>query len=803
LRNEEAVLKRRSWLLVVLVLWSAVGAPAQQSSAKAGQSSTPANQQKSAPKAAQGGTTTVVCAAGEVPVKHVTPFGEVTICGAPPAPAAPAAAPNAPATTPATAPAASGTQAPAAQQENKPPAEPTGATQAKPESQAPASAKPEAAKPEAAKPESAPQNITLPPPPAGGDGAVALNLENADLFQVLRILGGELKINYIVDPAVRGTVTINTSGNVSRKDLFGLLQMILEINGAAAVKSPNGYYSIVPLNAARQQPVNFRYAKESEGKPAPEDAFTLWVVPMRFISASEMSNLLKPFMSQAGQIVVQDKGNIMLIEESSAKIRQLQDIIAVFDDPVMGRQRVQLFPVKNNLATNLVSELKSVFAGYGLSGGASAIQFLPMERLNSILAISASPDVFPEVQNWINKLDQPAQTAGMRNFVYKVQNAKASDLRDVLVELYGGVVPKAAPAAATGEAIPPNPMGPNLGQPPQATPPPGSPAAVATPTAKPEAPGAGRVQGEIRIMADEKNNALIVQSTQHDYEVLLSTLKDLDVLPRQVLIDARIYEVDLTGDLSMGVRAFLDKRSALPTITKSGSFDAGQAGLHVQGFAMLPNAYQLQVFLTAQENRTRIKTLSAPSILVTDNTTARVQVGAEVPVPIGSSLTPVQSGGSSLFAQTIQFRDTGVILTVTPRINASGVVNLQIGQEVSNAVPNTTSGIVAPVINKSQFQTSVVLKDGQPLALGGIITDSVTNSRNRIPLLGDIPGVGALFGNTSHSTARKELVLLLVPHVAQDSDESLNATQELVGSMKMLKKDMRKQIPPEALPQSK
>jgi general secretion pathway protein D len=802
LQNQKAVLGWRSWTVVALALWLALGAAAQQPSAKSDAKAAPkSSEQKvpaqpppnSAPAAPKGGTTTIVCPAGEVPVKHATPFGETTICGAPPAATAPAAADAPP---PAQAPA---TQAPALKPEENRPTEPAKPEPGKTEPQPAESAKPEAQTGEAAKP--APQNITITPPPAGADGAVALNLENADLFQVLRILGGELKINYIVDPAVRGTVTINTSGNVSRKDLFGLLQMILEINNAAAVKSPNGYYSIVPLTAARQQPMNFRYAKEAEGKPAPEDAFTLWVVPMRFISASEMSNLLKPFMSSAGQIVVQDKGNIMLIEESSAKIRQLQDIIAVFDDPVMGRQRVQLFPVKNNLATNLVSELKSVFAGYGLSGGASAIQFLPMERMNSILAISASPDVFPEVQNWINKLDQPAQTAGMRNFVYKVQNAKAADLRDVLIELYGGSVPRAANVAPS-ETAPPNPMGPNTTTPPPATPPPGTPAAAAAP--KNEAAGAGvRMQGEIRIMADEKNNALIVQSTAHDYEVLLTTLKDLDVLPRQVLIDARIYEVDLTGDLTFGVRAFLDKKNSLTAINKNGSFDASQGGLHIQGFAMLPDAYQLQVFLTAQENRSRIKTLSAPSILVTDNTTARVQVGAEVPVPIGSSLTPVQSGGSSLFAQTIQFRDTGVILTVTPRINASGVVNLQIGQEVSNAVPNTTSGIVAPVINKSQFQTSVVLRDGQALALGGIITDTVTNSRNRIPLLGDIPGVGALFGNTTHSTGRKELVMLITPHVAQDAGESLGATQDLVGSMNQLKREWKRQLPAEVLPPTK
>jgi general secretion pathway protein D len=182
---------------------------------------------------------------------------------------------------------------------------------------------------------------------------------------------------------------------------------------------------------------------------------------------------------------------------------------------------------------------------------------------------------------------------------------------------------------------------------------------------------------------------------------------------------------------------------------------------------------------------------------VTNNTAARIQVGSEVPVPIGSALTPVQSGGSSVFAQTIQFRDTGVILSVTPRISANGVIMLNIAQEVSSAQPNSTSGIVAPVISKSQFQTTAMVKDGQTLALGGIITTSNTLTKNRIPLLGDIPGVGALFGNTGVNNARRELVLVITPHVSNDLNESTAVSNEFMNSMRHLKKELSK------LPQSK
>lgn len=728
----------------------------------------------------------VVCPAGQHGVQQVTPFGPMNACVADEV--APAQPPSStPAAPPATAPAGGNVST----------------TQgAQPATTPPATTAP-TAEPKPAEGEKKAQEI-----PAN-ESAVALNLENADLYQVLRIIGSELKINYIVDPAVKGTVTINTSASVNRAELFNLLQMILAINGAAAVKS-NGYYSIVPLGSAKQQPMNFHYAKEAEEGALPEDAFTLMVVPMRFMSATEMSKILTPFMSPAGQIVVQDKGNIMLITDSATKLRQLAEITKVFDDPVIGRQRVRLFPVANNLAQNLVPELKSVFAGYGLSTGSSAIQFVPMDRLNSILAISPSPEVFDEVEQWIKKLDQPAHDAGMRNFIYKVQNAKASELKDILGSLYsaGGVPVAQAPTQAQGQNQPTgtsseNPatvMGPTSGM---AAPSGAAPRSGANTLANPfESAGAAtagpaatlRMQSDVRIMADDRNNVLIIQATAHDYDMVLRTLQELDTLPKQVMIDARIYEVDLTGDLTFGLSAFLDKTANLknPIITTSGSFTTGFAA---QTFAILHNSYQLQLFLTATENRSRVKTLSAPSILVTDNTPARIQVGAEVPVPVGSALTPVQSGGTSIFAQTIQFRDTGVILTVTPRINASGVVTLNLAQEVSSAQPNATGVSGAPQINKSQFQTTVMLQDGQTLALGGIITESTTNSRNRIPLLGDIPGIGMLFGSTSLSKTRKELVLLITPHVAQDIPQAAATTDDLLSRMKDLKRDLKKAVP--------
>lgn len=611
--------------------------------------------------------------------------------------------------------------------------------------------------------------------------SVSLNLENADLYQVLRIIGSELKINYVVDPSVKGTVTINTSGSISRADLFSVLESILQVNGAAIVKQ-DGYYRVVPATDAKVHPVPLEFAKSAEVPPSPGETLVLQVFPMHFVSAVDMSKVLAPFISPVGQVIVNEKGHTLLVMETPPKLKEISDILGVFDNSTFSRQRVRLYSITNNSARNIIKELQDVFGGYSMTGS-SAIRFVPIESVNGVLAISPTPEAFTDIEAWIHQLDQPAQQSGEQNFVYPVQNAKASDIRDILIELYGGSVPKQQPPSPA--ALAPNPENPMV------------PPAAIEEAQKAQQPTPERVQGRVHIMSDDKNNALIIQASPHDYEIIKHTIAQLDLLPRQVLIDAKIYSVNLTGNLSLGLSYYLGQQSSLPgplPLNTNGSFAAGQSPGSLLGstFAILSQTRALQMFLNATDQRSRVKMLSAPSILVTDNTSARIQVGASVPVPIGSSLTPVQSNGSSVFAQTIQYEDTGVILTVTPHINSSGVVTMILTQEVSSAVPNTTSQIVAPVINKSSFQTSVVLTDGEPLALGGIITTNTQVSTDRIPVLGQIPYVGALFGTTSRQTSRNEIVLILTPHVLQNVAQASSQSQEFLQRMRETKKDMEK-----------
>ena len=607
------------------------------------------------------------------------------------------------------------------------------------------------------------------PPPAPQDEApISLFLDNADIHQIIQIIGETLGINYVVDPNIQGTVNINTAGNLQRSDLLPILETILRINGATIVQNGN-FYEIVPATAALRQALPV----QDDAQPLRvDDQFVIQVVRMKFVSASEMSQLLSPYLSEGANIVVHEAGNILLVSERRGNLLKLLEIVDVFDTNVFAGERVRLFPVENSLAADLVQDLVTVFAGYALSEDRGAIRFVAIERMNSVLVISPNIAVFDEVQKWLDRLDQPLQTSGVRNFVYRVRNGKAIEIQRVLSQLYGTEVQLSGiyqtPTGAVG-AIPP-PAGQTPAQ-----------------------AGAGEVvgtaflpTGNVKIITDQTNNALVIQATPQEYAIIEDTIEQLDILPRQVLIDAQIYEVVLDDSLAFGLSASLQNRGTLQPAQTTASFIGNPPSLAVQTFTFIGRARELFMFLHASENRSRVRTLSAPSVLVSDNQTAQFTVGADIPVPVSSAASGVQApGGGTLFAQTIQRRSIGVIMQVTPLINDSGNVTLEISQEVSQA---GALGPLGPVIGQSAVTSTVVIRDGQTIVLGGFIRESNDLVRNRIPLLGRIPVLGGLFGSTSTTKNRTELVILITPHVIRNFEEADHATEELRDKLREIKK---------------
>jgi general secretion pathway protein D len=667
--------------------------------------------------------------------------------------------------------------------------------------QAPAEASAEA--PQVSPEATEPAAVETPQPPVqapaqaaqGGTVPIALHLENADLLQVISIIAAELRMNYVVDPEVRGTVNINTLGDLQRVDLFPLLEMVLRINGATAVQT-GSFYRIVPLENVQRLPMEPQLSTTGAELPL-DDRMVMNIIPLKYVSAVDMTRILTPFLSEGGHLFSHEAGNVLIVTDSSQSMRRLMDLVAQFDTEIFSNQRARLYPVRSSQAASVAAELEDVFSAYGMSSGSSAIRFVPIERVNSILVVTANASVYPEVERWLERLDQPTSEGGVRTFVYKVENGKAEDLANVLSQLLLGrslASESSAAPPAGAYLIPLQGTGMTAGQAAQpATLPQGLPAGAAMPT---PASYGSQEESHIRIVPDAVNNQILIQSTAQEFEDIKRTLADLDIVPRQVMIEAKVFEVDLTGALSAGVTAFLQNRTNAerrPLGSFSGPAD-GPAALNVSVGTLVGKTRELLFFLNAAQTKGQAHVISAPSILASDNVAAHINVGTEVPILTSQALVGgAQQDGDTLFTNTIQNRDTGVLLTITPRVNTSGLVNLQIQQEVSVPLAPTATGIQSPSIQKRSISTQVVVQDGETIALGGIIQESRTLSKNRIPLLGDIPYVGAIFGNTSLSSERTELIVLLTPTVIRDTSEAQRATTEFKDKLKELKKLMQQE----------
>ena len=637
---------------------------------------------------------------------------------------------------------------------------------------------------------------------------IELRLENADLLQVVGIIAEQLEMNYVVDPRVEGTVIINTLGELQRSDLFPLLQTILRINGATAVQTGNLYH-IVPLEGVQRLPIAPQLNPQSASL-SEDDRVVMNVITLRYVSAPDMTRILEPYVSEGGHLVSHDAGNVLIITDTSRSMQRIVEIVALFDTDVFTDQRARLYPIQHSNALQIATELEQVFSAYALSAESSAIRFVAMERINSLLVVTANAGVYAEVEEWLERLDQPVQDAGVQTFIYRVENGAAENLASVLNQLLGvptffqgmgqgmmggapGTMQQAAPGMQSLQTVPAAAQtGTQTGAMVAAAPGTGAPSLGLLTGAAPGLAGEMYLT-HLRIVPDVINNLLVIQATAQEYERIRQMLRDLDVVPRQVMIEAKVYEVDLVGDLSAGVTAFLQRRTAGGLAARgTGQFGPPSAGsaplLAATMGTLVGKMRELLIFLNAAESRSEARVISAPSILASDNLAASISVGTEIPM-LSSQVFGLgaQSAENPVFTNAIQNRDTGVLLTITPRVNSSGLVTLQISQEVSAPVaPLAGAAIQSPSIAKRTVSTQAVVQDGETIALGGIIQEDRTYARNRIPLLGDIPYVGALFGSTSLTTSRTELILLLTPTVIRDTSEARIATAEFRSKLRDL-----------------
>ena len=627
--------------------------------------------------------------------------------------------------------------------------------------------------------------------PRDAEGEITLNFQQTDISEVVKVILGEiLNVNYVLDKNVSGTVSLQTSRPLTREALLPTLETLLEVNGAALVRSQN-FYEVVPIEAAPSAGLVPRL------NTADMRGYQLLVIPLRYISVTELQKILDPIKPGKGLMNIDEKRNLLMVAGSQAELNNIRETVQLFDVDQLRGMSVGLFRLESVDARVVLKELETIF-GEG-SGGplAGMVRFMPIERLNALLVITPQSKYLEDARTWIERLDRTEGGQGANMYVYYVQNGKAESMAEVLTQLFEGKS-KAKPKSDEEGA------GARTGQ----TTPPGSPPNPANP-ANPAKPGevqAGREPmliapggdgtslevGEVSIIADEENNALLVMATPTDYEKVMRAIQKIDVLPLQVLVEATIVEVTLEDQLRYGLQWYF--KSAAGSKTLQGVLGSvpikTPTDLTPTGSLSLFDASGTRALLDLLASDSKLNVVSSPTLMVLDNRTASIRVGDQV--PIRTSETSNTSGvvnsptttPSALVTSTIQFRDTGVLLEVTPRVNAGGMITLDITQEVNDVSPTTTSGIDSPTINQRRIATSVAVQSGETLVLGGLIKENNKRISEGLPYLRHIPVLGWLFGSQGKNESRTELVVMITPTAVTKPNEAREVTREYRNKLK-------------------
>ena len=641
-----------------------------------------------------------------------------------------------------------------------------------------------------------------------GAGEVTLNFVNADIREVVRsILGDTLNANYLVDPKVQGTVTVHTSRPLPRSALLPMLEEVLRLNGMALVLR-DGIYEVLPL---QQAPGGAAMARARLSPGLPGRGFSIQIVPLANVAASEMAKILEPVVPADRILRVDTARNLLVLGGTQQELATQQELIDLFDVDWLAGMSFAMLPLESTEAATLIPELQEVFGDPDQGPLAGLVRFVPIERLNAILVISSRPSQIDKAREWVARLDKAGEEGdGQRLHVYYVQNGRAEDLAAVLREVFAPSGGDRTPSAQLAPGRQRAEIGgrtaretrraarqarAEAGEEGEA----GEAAAPADAVTAREAGRAGEAialsgNEEIRIIADETNNALVIMATPRDYRMVELALRKLDVVPLQVLVELVIAEVTLTDTLRFGVQWFFQEQGmfrkansnfALTDVAAGvlGPFFSSPAFTNPgAGFSYLLAGTDIFVALNALDQITDVNVVSAPSLMVLDNQTAEIQVGDQVPITTQQALDV--TANNAPIVNSVQFVDTGVILRVTPRVNAGGLVIMDIEQEVSTPVLTTTSAIDSPTIQQRRIQTSVAIQSGEAVALGGLISDVRDRTETGVPFLHKIPILGDLFGATSNTETRTELIVVITPRVVGGLQDARDMTQELRQKMR-------------------
>ena len=565
---------------------------------------------------------------------------------------------------------------------------------------------------------------------------VALNFDNAEIKDVLQVILGEiLNVNYILDKRVGGTINLHATGQVYKEELLSMLNTLLFVFDFAIIKEGD-LYRILPKAESRQET---NIVISGDKIPPWGKDIIIQIVPLQYENPKNLNATIKPFMTGIGNIVTHGDSPYIILIESASNMEKLLTLVKTFDVPFFAGKAVKFYDFKYVDARNMAKDLAAIAQSMGgKAGGEGEFNFVPFSDTNKMLIVTRVPELLPKIDLWIKNVDVPPSELEEETkvYVYKVQHQKAETIVPVLTQIYNEKM-----------AAQPKPL--------------------------------GKKQLEaMKIVADAKTNTIVVKALPSDYRGIKAIIEAIDATPQQVFIEVLILEVDLNNNLDYGaqwalnmgsvkLKGFTDSQSGKVTTTAGTPFLKFTKG-------------NFEILMDILATNSKAKILSAPHILVRDEQPANIQVGNEVPILSSSG----QQTGTTVTFQQVQYRDTGIILTVTPHIGENDFVTLEIKQEVSNAETTTTGVSDSPTFSTRKAGTSLVIKSGHTVSLGGIIEQRNEKSVSKIPILGDIPYLGNLFKTTSIANRRTELIMLITPYIANDAEDADSLTNAFQKKLK-------------------
>ncbi|MCR4291974.1 MAG: type II secretion system secretin GspD [Candidatus Kuenenia sp.] len=557
---------------------------------------------------------------------------------------------------------------------------------------------------------------------------IALNFDDAEIKDVVQVIMGEiLNVNYVLDKRVGGKVNLHASGEVYREELLSMLNSLLYVYNFTILKDGN-IYNVLPQAEARRETSIIIH-----GDKIPEWSkdIIIQIVPLKYADPKKLSSTVKQFMSSIGNIVTHEDFPYLMIIDNASVMEKLLTIIKIFDVPFLAGKAMRFYEFKYVDARNMSKDLGNLAKSLGAKvGGDGEFDFVPFSDTNKLIVITKLPELLPKIDMWIKNIDVPPTQLDeeMRVYIYKVQHQKAETIVPIITQMYSEKM-----------------------------------------AAQPKKLGRDIVES-MKVLADIETNSVIMKTFPSDYKSIKAIIEAIDATPQQVFIEVLIVEVTRNDTLDYGTEWLWSGNNLSVYGLGDLARTAGNATVQFTN-TFAKGSFEILMDILAVSSHAKI--LSAPHILVRDEQPASIQVGEEVPILTSSG----QQTGTTVTFEQVQYRDTGIILTVTPHIAENGLITLEVNQEVSNAQETTTGVSDSPTFSTRQVQTSLVIKSGHTIGLGGIIEQKNEKSVSKIPFLGDIPYLGNLFKTTSLIDKRTELIMLITPYIANNAEDADSLTQ--------------------------